>query len=440
MFDICLDDPFFSVSLARVRIYYMFDLIQAAPNHASPSLQCFFPLVISCLLLMFYFRCSTTIIIATTTTSILPLLLIPLCKQVFISGAVELTTQLSKPVRILWLPKCRINKLGYLAREDYLDPLQLRVIKYCFLALLPGTIALFTGLLEVSACCTLSAMGKKVDPKVPILPSRTRRGTSLSSSAKLDSPLVMSKFDSPQLHATSAESGNMPDTFDDASTTFETTGSLGSFIEEQIAAVARFSGVELPVTKTPIGKTHDFAGLKEKLLEDNYIILDDDLCREINECVDSDPAAIKKLLAKHSLKNKFTPDPTFATSPICITDPDYDFSVDISLISTVEADPFYDRENDDAIEHLTKLTELGSLFTTDERIQNFYVTKILPFSLKGDARAWYDALPCGSIQSPQDMAISFVDKYFPAHMQHAALQRIYNFKQLQDEHLPKAWG
>ena len=51
----------------------------------------------------------------------------------FISGEDELTTQLSKPVRILWLPKCRMNKLGYLAREDYLDPLQLRVIKYCFL-------------------------------------------------------------------------------------------------------------------------------------------------------------------------------------------------------------------------------------------------------------------------------------------------------------------
>ena len=25
-------------------------------------------------------------------------------------------------------------------------------------------------------------------------------------------------------------------------------------------------------------------------------------------------------------------------------------------------------------------------------------------------------------------------------MQHVDLQRIYNFKQLQDEHLPKAWG
>src|ERR1041385_3112642 len=261
-------------------------------------------------------------------------------------------------------------------------------------------------------------MGKKGDPKVPILPSRTRRGTALSTSAKLDSPSVMSQFDSPQLHATSAESGNMSDTFDDASTTFETTCSLGSFIEEQIAAAVRLSGVEIPVIQTPIGKTHNFADLKEKLLEVDYITLG----------ADSDPATIKKVLAKHSLKNKFTPDPTLATSPIRITDPDYDFSVDLSLISTVEADPFYGRENDDAIGHLTKLTELGGLFTPDERIRNFYVTKLLPFSLKGDARAWYDALPCGSIQSPQDMAISFVDKYFPAHMQHAALQRIYNFK------------
>ena len=80
-------------------------------------------------------------------------------------------------------------------------------------------------------------MGKKGDPKVPILPSRTRRGTALSTSAKLDSPSVMSQFDSPHLHATSAESGTMSNTIDDASTTFETTGSLGSFIEEQIVGI-----------------------------------------------------------------------------------------------------------------------------------------------------------------------------------------------------------
>ena len=34
----------------------------------------------------------------------------------------------------------------------------------------------------------------------------------------------------------------------------------------------------------------------------------------------------------------------------------------------------------------------------------------------------------------------FNEKYFPAHMKQAALQDIYNFKQLEEECLPQAWG
>ena len=123
--------------------------------------------------------------------------------------------------------------------------------------------------------------------------------------------------------------------------------------------------------------------LKERLLEDDYVILDDDLCRELTECDDSEPDAVRKLLEKHSMKNKFIPDPKFASSPIFIEDADFDFSVDLSLISIVEADPFYGRVNDDAIAHLTKLAELGGLFTTDERIRNFYVAKLFSFLFKG---------------------------------------------------------
>ena len=125
-------------------------------------------------------------------------------------------------------------------------------------------------------------MGKKGDPKVPNLPSRTRKGTALSTSATLDSPSVMSKFASPPLHDTSTDSSNMSDTFDDASTTFDATGSLGSFLEEQIVAATRFSRIEIPITRSPVGGTHgypDLTGLKERLLEDDYIVLDDELCR-----------------------------------------------------------------------------------------------------------------------------------------------------------------
>ena len=97
-------------------------------------------------------------------------------------------------------------------------------------------------------------MGKKGDSRVPILPSTTRKGTVLSTSATLESPSVISKFASPP-HATSAESGNMSDTFDDATTTFDEIGSLGYFIETQIVVAAKKSGIEILVTRYPIGGT-----------------------------------------------------------------------------------------------------------------------------------------------------------------------------------------
>ena len=40
------------------------------------------------------------------------------------------------------------------------------------------------------------------------------------------------------------------------------------------------------------------------------------------------------------------PDPAFATSPICVTNKDYEFSVDPGIITLVESDPFYGYEKD----------------------------------------------------------------------------------------------
>src|SRR3954463_12273703 len=99
-------------------------------------------------------------------------------------------------------------------------------------------------------------MGKKGDPKVPILPYTTRKGTGLSTSSTLDSPSVISKFASPPPHATSAESGNMSDTFDDDSTTLDDIGSLGYFIDTEITIAGKQSGIEILVTRYPIGETY----------------------------------------------------------------------------------------------------------------------------------------------------------------------------------------
>ena len=111
MFDICLDDHYFSVCLAPSQLHVI-----SHPCSTQPSISLAYSvsilLVTSCLLLLFYFRCFTVTISVAAITSISQLLLISRCKQC-ISGAVELTTQLLKLINILWLPLCRIYKLGY---------------------------------------------------------------------------------------------------------------------------------------------------------------------------------------------------------------------------------------------------------------------------------------------------------------------------------------
>src|SRR3954468_18464980 len=84
-------------------------------------------------------------------------------------------------------------------------------------------------------------MGKSHDGKFPILPSTTRRGTVLNTSAALDSPFVISKLVTPPPHthathtATTAESEIASDTHDVTSTMLDASGSLGPFLDVTIA-------------------------------------------------------------------------------------------------------------------------------------------------------------------------------------------------------------
>ena len=152
---------------------------------------------------------------------------------------------------------------------------------------------------------------------------------------------------------------------------------------------------------------------------------------------------LKRLLAKwnqQSLNARMKPDHAFATSPICVTDKYYEFSVDPDIITLVESDPFHGYECETVVAHLTKLNDIATLFTKDERTRYFYILKIFPFSLKGDAKTWFNSLDPGCVHSPQDMIYYFSTKYLPAHKKQATLREIYNFVQIKEESLPQAWG
>jgi hypothetical protein len=157
-------------------------------------------------------------------------------------------------------------------------------------------------------------------------------------------------------------------------------------------------------------------------------VLDKEVALEILACKDRDD--LRKLqckLKEKTLNTRMKHDPAFSTSPIFVTDEDYDFFVDPELITLVESDPFHSYETETIVAHLTKLNDIATLFAHEEKIRYYYILKLFPFSLKGDAKDWYNTLTPGCVRSPQDMIYYFSEKYFPAHKKQAALQEIFNF-------------
>ncbi|KAK1669005.1 hypothetical protein QYE76_057164 [Lolium multiflorum] len=229
-------------------------------------------------------------------------------------------------------------------------------------------------------------MGKPRDTKVSILPSTTRKGTILNTSATLDSPSVIDKLVSPPhaSHAgTSAESENSHN-IDNISTVLDDSGSLGSFLDATIARSRQIENTETPNATTPVNSPElDYFSDDP---DEDYVELNDDFIEKCNATTDA--RKIKKLLAEHAVRYKLSPDPKFATSPINIKDKDYDFSLDLSHIAIVEKTPFCGTEKESAVEHMTELSTLSSLFSDDVKMRTYFVAKIFPFSLKDDAKTW----------------------------------------------------
>ncbi|KAK1679671.1 hypothetical protein QYE76_040519 [Lolium multiflorum] len=215
-------------------------------------------------------------------------------------------------------------------------------------------------------------------------------------------------------------------------------GSLGSFLDATIARSRQIENTETPNENatTPVNSPElDYSSDDP---DEDYVELNDDFIEKCNATTDA--RKIKKLLAEHAVRYKLSPDPKFATSPINIKDKDYDFSLDLSHIAIVEKTPFCGTEKESAVKHMIELSTLSSLFSDDVKKRTYFVAKIFPFSLKDDAKTWYNSLPPDSIKSPKELLDVFFRKYFPASAQHIALQRIYNFDQEDGEKLPEAWA
>ncbi|KAI5018178.1 hypothetical protein ZWY2020_043066 [Hordeum vulgare] len=234
------------------------------------------------------------------------------------------------------------------------------------------------------------------------------------------------------------------DACDDA--LLDTALPLGAFLDAKIARVTTecddtSETAEIIEVEPAISPVRTSSPRYELLDIPEGYVMEGEIAEDFLACMDS--YDLEKLLCKwkeKSLNARMKYDPKFATSPIFVTDKDYEFYVDPELITLVESDPFHGYESKTVVAHLTKLHDIATLFTSEEKIRNNYILKLFPFSLKDDAKTWFTSLAPGCVRSPQDMIYYFSEKYFPVHKKQAALQEIYNFVQVEEESLPQAWG
>ncbi|KAI5011662.1 hypothetical protein ZWY2020_013799 [Hordeum vulgare] len=121
---------------------------------------------------------------------------------------------------------------------------------------------------------------------------------------------------------------------------------LGVFLDAHIARVTT-NARDASETADTIEIEHAFALVRSSSpryelpdIHEGYV-MEGEIAEDFLACKDAYDA--EKLLLKwkeKSLKARMKYDPKFATSPIFITDKDYEFSVDPEIISLVESDPF----------------------------------------------------------------------------------------------------
>ena len=181
------------------------------------------------------------------------------------------------------------------------------------------------------------------DPKTKIYPSTTRGGKELPSSSALDSPSVLSKLATPtpasairsdMSHVIDDATSAMHDTYDETTSMPDTTMPLSDFLDEQLARAKEIENIESDDT--------DESDDEESLVIPKGYVFDQEASLAILAC--KYRYELKRLLAKwnkQSLNARMKYDPAYATSPIFVTDKDYEFSVDPDIITLGEYDPFH---------------------------------------------------------------------------------------------------
>ena len=177
------------------------------------------------------------------------------------------------------------------------------------------------------------------DEKIKIYPSTTRGGKELPSSSALDSPFVLSKLATPtpaihfdMSHVIDDATSAMHDTYDETTSMLDTTVPLGEFLDEQLGRSRENEIIETDNIDESDDE-HSPPRYEFPVVPEGYV-MDEETTRDFLAC--NDRSNLKKFLGKlkqKTLNARMKHDPAYATSPIFVTDKDYEFSIDPDIIT-----------------------------------------------------------------------------------------------------------
>ncbi|CAM8990979.1 unnamed protein product [Rhodiola kirilowii] len=116
-----------------------------------------------------------------------------------------------------------------------------------------------------------------------------------------------------------------------------------------------------------------------------------------------------------------------------------DFDLKTSTIQMVQSNQFSGRDNEDPNSHLTSFLEVCATFKINGISEDAKLLRLFPFSLTGRARDWLRSQTPDSFTTWEELALAFLNKYFPPSKTAHYRSQITNFVQMDGETLYEAW-
>ncbi|XP_042022905.1 uncharacterized protein LOC121770193 [Salvia splendens] len=115
------------------------------------------------------------------------------------------------------------------------------------------------------------------------------------------------------------------------------------------------------------------------------------------------------------------------------------FELRPGLIDRAEANAFGGTGSEDANKHLTKFIQISNTVkangVTDEQVR----LRLFPFSLKDEARDWYDSMGPNSVPTWDAMVELFLEKYYPPSETLKRQAEVIQYKMHPQENIMEAW-